>query len=217
MIRAICLIFLMLGINACAPDKDIDAYFNKGRSYFEERNYAAAYRELLPLAEQGHPGAQYYIGQLYAQGEAGLSQDMQEAFQWYLKAAEQNHPMAQYTIGTMFKYGFLGPDGPIEQQYWYLRAAEQGVTEAQLRLAEYYSEAGQDFQSAYYWYTIAISQMQKSRNESTKKITEVTMARDILAEYMSPSDIRKAETEAQKFRPSPTPVWYPGKVSLPRQ
>ncbi len=61
---------------------------------YERGDYDTAVKELRPLAEQGHPKAQYNLGVMYQLG-LGVPQDDQEAAQWCRLAAEQGHAGAQ--------------------------------------------------------------------------------------------------------------------------
>jgi len=53
-----------------------------------------AFRELLPLAEQGDAAAQHKLGVMYYSGE-GVPQDKAEGLKWYRKAAKQDHEGAK--------------------------------------------------------------------------------------------------------------------------
>ena len=55
-------------------------------------------------AEQGDATAQFYLGNMYANGE-GVPQDAAEAVRWYRLAAEQGQADAQYGLGIMYATG----------------------------------------------------------------------------------------------------------------
>ena len=57
------------------------ADFQKGLTAYKSKDYATALRELKPLAEQGHPQAQYYVGAMYAFGN-GVQKDHVFAHMW---------------------------------------------------------------------------------------------------------------------------------------
>ena len=44
------------------------AGFEEGRAAYEAENYELAYKEFRKLAEQGHAGAQRYLGLMYSRG-----------------------------------------------------------------------------------------------------------------------------------------------------
>jgi len=56
------------------------------------------------MAEQGYAGAQYDLGQMYAEGQ-GVPQDDAEAVTWYRRAAEQGYAPAQGNLGVMYDNG----------------------------------------------------------------------------------------------------------------
>jgi TPR repeat protein len=68
---------------------------------YERDDYVTAFREWLPLAEQGHLRAQALVGFLYFEGW-GTSQSYVEAQKWYRRAAERGSYFAQYSLGFMY-------------------------------------------------------------------------------------------------------------------
>ncbi len=63
------------------------ADYNEGKLAMERKDYAAAYAELLPDAEQGHHNAQYLLAQLYENGW-GTARDSAQAAPWFRRATE---------------------------------------------------------------------------------------------------------------------------------
>ena len=57
------------------------ADFQEGMWAYSMKDYATAFRELKPLAEQGNPTAQYYVGAMYAFGN-GVHKDYVFALMW---------------------------------------------------------------------------------------------------------------------------------------
>lgn len=79
----------------------------KGRKlYFigEElpKDWYAAFRQWLPLAEAGDPKAQYNIGRCYCLG-MGVEDDKEKGLEWYLKSANQEDPRAHYNLYLFYK------------------------------------------------------------------------------------------------------------------
>ncbi len=66
------------------------ADFEAGKAAYDREDYATAYREFLPLAEQGNAEAQLYLGFMYDFGYC-LPQDYAEAAKWYRLAVERGH------------------------------------------------------------------------------------------------------------------------------
>ena len=64
------------------------AGFDEGVAAYDRGDYATAFEEMLPIAEQGHASAQFNLGNRYANGE-GVPQDYAVAMKWYRLAAEQ--------------------------------------------------------------------------------------------------------------------------------
>ena len=67
------------------------ANFQKGVAAFKSEDYATAQRGLKPLAEQGMPRAQFFLGVAYGEGW-GVPEDDKIAVQCYRLAAEQGMP-----------------------------------------------------------------------------------------------------------------------------
>jgi TPR repeat protein len=84
---------------------------------FADGDYTTALRLLRPLAEQGHAGAQAYIGAMYHQGQ-GAPQDPAEAARWYRKAAEQGHASAQNNLGVLCAHGQGVPRDQVAAYKW---------------------------------------------------------------------------------------------------
>ncbi|MGB1548059.1 MAG: tetratricopeptide repeat protein [Alphaproteobacteria bacterium] len=80
------------------------AGYDEGSEAYKQGDYQAAYREWLPLAEQGDAKSQNKMGVLYATGR-GVQRDPQVAMSWFLKAAEQGYLDANINIGRMFEQG----------------------------------------------------------------------------------------------------------------
>lgn len=109
-----------------------------GMAFFERGEYQTAFRELLPLAEQGIAVAQLAIAVMYSDGR-GVTKSPLESTKWYRQAAEQGLTHAQTSLGGKY---FLGGSG-VKQDHseavkWYRRAAKQGWTQAQFNLASMY-------------------------------------------------------------------------------
>ena len=80
------------------------ADFQAGFDAYQHGDYAAAYREWLPLAEEGDAEAQFNLGILYDLGQ-GVAQSKVRAATWYRRSAEQGFAAAQYNLAVMFANG----------------------------------------------------------------------------------------------------------------
>ena len=70
---------LIIFIGSAGVSKSAD--FQDGMWAYIANDYATALREFKPLAEQGHPDAQYYMGVMYAFGK-GVQKDHVFAHMW---------------------------------------------------------------------------------------------------------------------------------------
>lgn len=104
---------------------------------YERGDYAAALKELLPLADGGNARAQVMAGMAYEFGK-GVPQDDREAVKWYRLAANQGDAKAQFKVGWMSALGRGKPQNDIEALHWYRLAAEQGDASAQSVLGSLY-------------------------------------------------------------------------------
>jgi TPR repeat protein len=89
---------------------------------------------LRPFADRGEAWAQHGLATRYRDG-LGISQDTDQALDWFRKAAEQGDADSQLAVGKMYLYGCTG----LAQDYteavrWLKPAAEHGDSEAQLEL-----------------------------------------------------------------------------------
>ena len=85
------------------------ADFQDGVAAYNRGDYATAFREMKPLAEQSFAIAQFNLGILYANGR-GVPQDDAEAVKWYRKAAGQGVAIAQ-PVATPTRRGPARADG----------------------------------------------------------------------------------------------------------
>jgi TPR repeat protein len=110
------------------------AGMEEGLAAFNRGDFATAFKEWKPLAEQGDAEAQYNLGVLYQYGR-GAPQDDAEAAKWFRQAAEQDDPDAQYSLGVLYSEG-RGVDKDLDEAAtWLRRAADQGHAGAAGRLA----------------------------------------------------------------------------------
>ena len=107
------------------PHVGVDA-FNRG-------DFATAYREWLPLAEQGLARAQHNLGALYENGW-GVPRDYLEAVRWYRLAAGQGDAIAQANLGSMYGNGWGVQKNYVLSYMWNSIAAAQGHKKAAKRL-----------------------------------------------------------------------------------
>jgi len=131
-------------------------------------------------AEQGLPGAQWELGEMYFRGQ-GVPKDKTEEWKWLFKAGEHaawaqsnianmymlsDGPLDEKEInkclkpGTWTQYCELGPVY-VEAAKWYRKAADQGYAEAQDQLGQMYAAGEgvkQDYTEAIKWFRKAANQ-----------------------------------------------------------
>jgi uncharacterized protein len=134
---------------------DPNIQYEIGRQFYLTRcDYQQAYQWFLRAAEQGHPGAQKSLGDLYAWG-VGITRNYAISDEWYFRAAEQGHPDAQYQLGFSLKLGYGVNRDDTQSFNWFLRAAKQGYARAQYQVGYWYHRgydgAPKDPAKALYW------------------------------------------------------------------
>jgi len=93
MIRFFIICLLSLSLLACAagniPPGEISE-LQQGKRYFDEGYYKRAMHELLPIACDGNPDAQYAVGYMYYYG-LGVAQDTDVGHFWIQRAANRRY------------------------------------------------------------------------------------------------------------------------------
>ena len=105
------------------------ADFRAGVEAYKRGDYATAYKEWLPLADQEHANALFLLGVMYSKGE-GVPKDDAAAAKWYRKAAEQGYAAAQFNLGVMYANGEGVPEDYVRAFAWFNLAAAQGKENA---------------------------------------------------------------------------------------
>jgi TPR repeat protein len=94
------------------------ASYNDGFLAAESGDYKTAITYWGPLAEQGHPFAQFNLGMLYHSGD-GVAHNEAEAIAWYTKAAENGYYKAQEYLAAGYAEGWFGLKKDAKKsQYW---------------------------------------------------------------------------------------------------
>ena len=136
------------------------AGLQEGLDDLRKGDYAAAAKELRPLAEHGDAEAQYRIGRMYQYG-AGYPTDKAQAVAWYKKAAAQNHTAAPQDLGVMYATGDGVPKDEAQAVQWFRKAAELGNLVAQYNLGLMYAKGAgikKDDTRAVEWFRKAAAQ-----------------------------------------------------------
>jgi uncharacterized protein len=114
------------------------ATFRQGVSAFNRHEYLLASQNFFPLAEQGDPAAQTYLGFMFETGR-GVPLNYTEAAMWYRRAAEQGDSLAQYSLGLLYDKGQGVPRDIVEANKWLnlsTAAAPRRAREARARIRD---------------------------------------------------------------------------------
>jgi TPR repeat protein len=114
------------------------ATLRQGVTAFTRQDYVLASQIFFPLAEQGDPAAQTYLGFMFETGR-GVPKNYTEAAMWYRRAAEQGNSLAQYSLGLLYDRGQGVPQDIVEANKWLnlsTAAAPRGAREARARIRD---------------------------------------------------------------------------------
>ncbi|MEM7463906.1 MAG: tetratricopeptide repeat protein [Pseudomonadota bacterium] len=188
MTARITLIFAFASMCLCLTSPSWASDFERGQKAFIAGDFAQALEIWRPLAQGGHPQAQYGLGAMHEYGR-GLKPNDAEAVKWYLLAAEQGVSEAQYRLGVLYDYGWGVEADPTKAVQWYSQAAEGDHTFAQHDLAFMYvtgKGVSPDRVQAYKWLRIATT---RRPDLMIKHLHSVSIE-------MKPEDIDRAEALA---------------------
>ncbi len=149
--RRLAAIVVTIGAMSASP---VLADFEDAVAAHERGQYAAALKEFLPLAEQGHAAAQYYLGLMYEQGD-GVEQDHVESARWYTRAAQQGDGLSQMSLSFLYlegegvaldlvealKWLYLAKDSQIRGADMGIDLTKQKMTPAQIESARQKAQA----------------------------------------------------------------------------
>jgi localization factor PodJL len=119
---------------------------------------AAGLAAIQKLADSGYAPAQFYLGELYRDGRAGLAKDATASRRWLERAAEGGDRTAMHNLALDYHDGIGGARNAIAAAEWFRRAAELGLIDSQYNLAALYEHGdgvGTNLAEAYKWYLIA--------------------------------------------------------------
>ena len=115
------------------------AGLQEGLDELRRSDYAAAAKELRPLAERGDAEAQYRVGLMHEFGK-GYPKDMAQALAWLRKSAGQGHTGAQVELGVIYTTGDGVRKDDAQSVSWFTKAAMQGDATGQYNLGMMYAK-----------------------------------------------------------------------------
>lgn len=83
--------------------------------------------QIIDEAENGNALAAFRLGQLYARGSWGVTQDFKESEKWFRMSAKGGFRTSQLKLALMYEYGRGAERNLKEALYWYKAAAEHGL------------------------------------------------------------------------------------------
>ena len=187
LLRAITTMLILAPIAGDAvaePYEDALAAWRRG-------DYATAYRLWSPIADQGAPDAQFYLGFMNEYGQ-GVPRNSVEAIKWYSKAADQHHAVAQFSLGVMYANGEGVAQSDDDAAQWYRLAADQGLAGAQFNLGIMYTEGRgvpRDHVLAHMWLDLVVSKLPPSGKDQRNSTVD---ALHLVASKMSLAELAEA-------------------------
>jgi hypothetical protein len=206
----LCIVGGVLGLLAGAT-LSRDEAFQRGLQAYNRGDYATAVGEWQPLAAQGEPRAQSWLGQMYERGQ-GVVANVETALHWYQQAATQGYAPAQYALGVYYANGNAVRKDEAEAVRWYTQAAAQGDPHAQYALGRMYHEGRgveKDATKAVHWYDQAATQgktdaqsvLAEMYREGHGDVQQLTAAERWYAQRYNtlPTDVRGVLAGAQQL------------------
>ena len=163
-----------------------------GMATYYRRDYKTALNTFQPLASQGEPRAQYFLGLMYWNGTE-VTQDKKMGLGLYRQAAEQCYIPAAETLAHHYEQDGGLPQDNQEALKLRQLAADSGGTNAQLYLGNLYQEGKgvpKDYVKAHVWYSLSAA--------NGNQVGE--LFRDSLAEKMTPIQIAEAYRLVSEWR-----------------
>lgn len=150
-------------------------------------------QSLTKAAKAGQPGAQFYLGTKYQQGQ-DVSKDVRQAFAWYKAAADQGLSAAQLNVGRMLADGIGTKKDEVLARQYFEKAASRGDNRASFNLAMM-EEQKKNYMGAYQWYELST----RDGMLDNKVISLSEGKKTALAANLSQDQIRQARDRADKW------------------
>ena len=181
--------FLLLSGGAGATESD--GALAAAQAAHARGDYETALTLFLPLAEQGHAGAQVALGGLYLTGD-GVATNIGAARGWFLRAARQDSPIAIFHLAEFRRTGHGVPFDTGYAVLLFRKAAKLGHAGAAYRLGVMYENGTgtpADIAKAVAWYGRA----------AAAGVAGARERHDALAERLPPAPRRGPRS---RYRPS---------------
>ena len=100
---------------------------------YQTKQFSAAFKQCMPLAEQGDGEASFIISSLYTQGGINRPANLGKALTWLTRSAEQGYGPGCYNLAVLYERGEVVERDDSTAFKWYLRGSEQGDVPSQLK------------------------------------------------------------------------------------
>jgi len=150
---------MFLFLSACGGSSEADkekAVLKAAQAAYYQGDYATAANGFQILADRGNARAQFFLGEMYLNGN-GMKRDYAQALKWARAAAEQGSAEAQYTLGGMYELAQGVPQDYVQAHVWYSLSASSGDEQAIRKRAALET-------------TMAAEQMEEARRRETEWI-----------------------------------------------
>jgi TPR repeat protein len=169
------------------------ADLDSAKRAYQDKDYAKAFKEVTPLADQGDPDAQCLLAKMYFAGQ-GVVKDPDRAVKLFKLSAAQGNSDAQFFLGSWY---LLPHRDVAEGAKWLRLSAEQGNQDAQWLLGKAYLEGDKDLPrdpvQAELWLLLA----------ADHNLDFYRAALRAAEGQMTPDQIGKAKALAAEWKPKP--------------
>ena len=185
-------LIVVIGLVGAGASRSAWGGFKEGVAAYKRKDYATAFKELKPLAEQGNAIAQKNLGFIFFNGR-GVEKNYKLALKWYRRSAKQGNARAQLNLGVMYNQGKGVPKDYKIAVMWYRKSAERGDAYAQYNLGIMYAYGWgvpRNYVRVHMWWTISSANRNKnairSRSGLEKKMTskQIAEAKGLAREWM---------------------------------
>lgn len=134
--RAILISIGLVALSSCATANKPTTYdYDAANRLWWAGRYAEAWDMMRPLAKQGDPRAEFWVGCRYIDGR-GVPRDNRMAVDWIRRAAQGGNAEAQFNLGVIYRDGMRGVSkDPAEARKWLELAAAQDYAPARSELS----------------------------------------------------------------------------------
>lgn len=120
-------ILLISASTSALADRFNNENYDEGFMAAEKGDFKSAVEQWRPLAEKGHPIAQFNLALMYHSG-LGVDLDEAKAVKWYRKSAKNGYYRAQEYMEVGYREGWFGlPKDSKKADYWEKKLEENTV------------------------------------------------------------------------------------------